>query len=125
MVCGEQKREAKSRFAGKIYGWPFQQGAWCNSRLKQHVFGKISKNTVQYIGIASDEPERFHNLTETKNHHWLLLDGMKICVVDGVKKMDFLVLLMKILQGEVVGFVTIKALDSFGSCGKTIQTYGK
>lgn len=66
MVCGEQKREAKSRFAGKIYGWPFQKGAWCNSRLKQHVFGKISKNTVQYIGIASDELERFHNLTETK-----------------------------------------------------------
>lgn len=66
MVCGEQKREAKSRFAGQIYGWPFRQGAWCNSRLKQHVFGKISKNTVQYIGIASDEPERFHNLSETK-----------------------------------------------------------
>lgn len=34
--------------------------------MKQHVLEKLSKGTVQYIGIACDEPERFHNLTETK-----------------------------------------------------------
>lgn len=43
-----------------------QRGAWCNSRLKQSILSKIGKNCVQYIGIASDEPNRFHNLSETK-----------------------------------------------------------
>lgn len=66
MVCGENRRKAKSKYAGKIYGFPFRQGVWCNSRLKQHVLQKISKNTIQYIGIANDEHGRFHNLTETK-----------------------------------------------------------
>ena len=56
----------KSKCAGKNYGWPMQRGPWCNSRLKQSVLQKIGKSGVQYIGIAADEPNRFHNLTETK-----------------------------------------------------------
>ena len=56
----------KSKCAGKNYGWPMQRGPWCNSRLKQSVLQKIGKSGVQYIGIASDEPNRFHNLTKTK-----------------------------------------------------------
>ena len=59
-------RGEKSQIAGKIYGWPFQRGPWCNSRLKQNVFKKFQKSSVQYIGIAADEPNRFHNLSETK-----------------------------------------------------------
>lgn len=56
----------KSQIAGKIYGWPFQRGPWCNSRLKQSVFGMFPKGAIQYIGIAADEPARFHTLSETK-----------------------------------------------------------
>ena len=56
----------KSKCAGKNYGWPMQRGPWCNSRLKQSVLQKIGKFGIQYIGIASDEPNRFHNLTKTK-----------------------------------------------------------
>ena len=56
----------KSKVAGKNYGWPMQRGTWCNSLLKQSVLRKIGKFEIQYIGIASDEPNRFHNLTETK-----------------------------------------------------------
>ena len=26
--------------AGKIYGWPYQRGPWCNSRLKQAALAK-------------------------------------------------------------------------------------
>ena len=62
MVCHGEK----SYISGKIYGWPFQRGPWCNSRLKQHVLSPTLKNAIQYIGIAADEPNRFHNLTETK-----------------------------------------------------------
>lgn len=61
MVCG-----AKSKYAGNIYGWPFQRGPWCNSRLKQHVLGRNLQGCVQYLGIADDEPNRFHTLSETK-----------------------------------------------------------
>lgn len=124
MVCGENRREAKSKYAGKIYGFPFRQGQWCNSRLKQHVLEKLSKGTVQYIGIACDEPERFHNLTETKNHLWWLLDGQRICVVGGAKKMDFLVLFIKIIQEEVAGSAITKVLDSFGFYEKHTRNYG-
>lgn len=55
-----------SHIAGKIYGWPFQRGPWCNSRLKQRVFEKFQKGAVQYIGIAADEPRRFHSLNGAK-----------------------------------------------------------
>ena len=56
----------KSKCCGKNYGWPIQRGPWCNSRLKQSVLLKIGKSCMQYIGIAADEPNRFHNLTEIK-----------------------------------------------------------
>ncbi len=49
-----------------IWGFPFQRGAWCNSRCKVRPLNSVTKNSIQYIGIASDEPNRFHNLTETK-----------------------------------------------------------
>lgn len=62
MVCHGEK----SYNSGKIYGWPFQRGPWCNSRLKQHVLSSTLKNAIQYIGIAADEPNRFHNLSDTK-----------------------------------------------------------
>ena len=49
-----------------IYGFPIRVGAWCNSRLKVSALEKAQKNAVVYIGIASDEPERFHNLNNKK-----------------------------------------------------------
>ena len=52
-----------------IYGFPCIKGAWCNSKLKMaaiHRANKKTKNSVQYIGIAADEPDRFHNLTDSK-----------------------------------------------------------
>lgn len=61
-------RGARSRTKnGIMYGFPMLTGAWCNSRLKTGCLKKLAnKNTVQYIGIAADEPNRFHNLTERK-----------------------------------------------------------
>lgn len=55
---------------GKIYGFPYApKGHWCTGELKMEAVKKAiksTKNAVQYIGIAADEPNRFHNLTETK-----------------------------------------------------------
>lgn len=50
----------------KQYGWPFQKGAWCNDRLKTKVLDRINANGITYIGIAADEPNRFHSLSSTK-----------------------------------------------------------
>lgn len=44
---------------GKMYGFPYQQGPWCQSRLKIEAINKIKINGIEYVGIASDEPLRF------------------------------------------------------------------
>ncbi len=49
---------------GTLKGWPLIKGGWCR-HLK--VTDRLSpKGSISYIGIAADEPNRFHNLTETK-----------------------------------------------------------
>lgn len=56
------KTEKARKRAGLIYGWPFSvSGAWCNSDLKISAIKKaekFTKNAIQYIGIAFDEPKR-------------------------------------------------------------------
>ena len=49
-----------------IYGFPCILGGWCNDRLKMAALRKCKTDGVQYIGIAADEPNRFHNLTDKK-----------------------------------------------------------
>ena len=53
----------------QIYGFPCIKGAWCNSRLKMAAIRQTPKsdgvtNIVQYLGIASDEPERIERHTK-------------------------------------------------------------
>ncbi len=53
----------------RIYGWPFMLASWCNSRLKMAAIKKCRKTYIgvtEYIGIAADEPNRYHNLSDTK-----------------------------------------------------------
>lgn len=59
--------KAKKR-PGMIYGWPFSvAGAWCNSDVKMPPLKAVEKGgNIVYIGIAADEPNRFHNLSDTK-----------------------------------------------------------
>ena len=61
MIC-----EGDGERGGKIYGWPYQRGPWCNSSLTPHVPGRLLRDAVQYIGIAADEPNRFHSLSDKK-----------------------------------------------------------
>lgn len=53
----------------QIYGFPCTKGAWRNSRLKMAAIRQMPKsdgvtNIVQYLGIASDEPERIERHTK-------------------------------------------------------------
>lgn len=54
----------KSKFNGVQYGWPMQRGQWCLQQLKLPALRKIKG--IQYLGIASDEPNRFRQLSENK-----------------------------------------------------------
>lgn len=58
-VIGGKKRP------GEINGWHFQKGNWCTG-LKTIPLKKIEHGNISYIGIAADEPNRFHNLSDTK-----------------------------------------------------------
>ena len=81
----------KSIYAGKIYGFPMIKGAWCNSRLKMSVLRNFNKpDIVQYIGIACDEPNRFHNLTERKISPLVDFGITEMQCYDICKKLDLL-----------------------------------
>ena len=59
------KSEFRDLSKNGIYGFPYRMAQWCNSRLKVSVLSKIANETkgaIQYMGIAADEPNRFHNL---------------------------------------------------------------
>lgn len=58
---------------GQIVGFPFIIAPECNKALKMGAINRIDRElrrngneVVQYVGIAADEPNRFHNLTECK-----------------------------------------------------------
>ena len=56
---------AKPEYAGRIRGFPLTLGRWCARDLKQAELNKLrSADVIQYVGIASDEPNRFSQLTD-------------------------------------------------------------
>lgn len=60
-------RGEKSKHADCINGFPMQRRNWCVGRLKTEPMAKLQgRNNVIYIGIAADEPKRFHTLTDNK-----------------------------------------------------------
>lgn len=62
----ERKTSKNGNDIHGIHGFPFWLGPWCNDRLKTKVLDKVNCDCVKYLGIAADEPNRFHGLTETK-----------------------------------------------------------
>lgn len=60
VLCGQKR-------PGTIYGWPIPKGPWCNSDVKMPPLDRVERGgNIIYVGIAADEPNRFHNLTDTK-----------------------------------------------------------
>ena len=79
-------RTSNGKRSGTNYGFPMVKGAWCNSDLKVRELRRFerNKNIIQYIGIAADEPNRFHNLTDRKRsplveHDITEAEARKIC----------------------------------------------
>lgn len=79
------KYSERSKWYGNIYGFPCQTKPWCNKRLKIDILKSFDvPNIMQYIGIAADEPNRFHSLTERKRsplveHGVAESEARKIC----------------------------------------------
>jgi len=55
---GEKKIEQGNNKERKGYGWPVMPNRWCTGKKIQAMRRLISKNDVEYIGIASDETKR-------------------------------------------------------------------
>ena len=77
-------RFVKGKWVGNIYGFPALIGNWCNSQLKVRPMEHVFKNNIAYIGIAADEPNRFHSLTDRKisplvEHNITEAQARKIC----------------------------------------------
>ena len=59
------KTMESGKHIGSIKGFPMNLGNWC-TKLKLNALPKAHEDDIMYLGIAADEPNRFHNLTETK-----------------------------------------------------------
>jgi 3'-phosphoadenosine 5'-phosphosulfate sulfotransferase (PAPS reductase)/FAD synthetase len=56
----------KGKNTGRIYGFPYLRGPWCNDRLKVRPINKWQKQAGEYtaiIGIAADETKRIERNT--------------------------------------------------------------
>lgn len=60
------KTKSRTKNNGNIYGWPWRNGPWCQSGLKMPPIRKIERGNIGYVGIAVDEPNRFHSLSDAK-----------------------------------------------------------
>lgn len=82
----------KSKRAGQLRGWPYRRGCWANSFLKIEPFRKaISKDDVQYIGIAADETDRILHHSVRKRvkmplvqQGWTEADCLQWCKQNGL-----------------------------------------
>ena len=79
-------KRAKPEYAGGIRGFAgIVVGNWCNRDLKMSELKKFNKTDItQYIGIAADEPNRLHNLTDLKSsplveHGIVEAEARRIC----------------------------------------------
>lgn len=63
----KKRRGGNEDWVGRIRGFPFIKGPWCNRDLKVNALKKAQKGAdFIYIGIAVDEPERMERLTGNK-----------------------------------------------------------
>lgn len=77
-----KRTKQNAQMQGTIKGFPSLRSQWCSEALKMRVMEKEFRHSVQYIGIAADEPKRFGQLNE-KIRSPLVEHGIteKMCMV--------------------------------------------
>ena len=119
--------EKSPKNGGSMYGWPMRNAAWCNSDLKMRALRKAraEKGNIIYIGIAADEPNRFHNLSDTKKAHLWKLGGPRMIAAAGARATTFYRPSTPPQPVAAAGFATTRAWDSSGYCVRTTRTCGR
>lgn len=86
-----RKRSPKAKHPNEMYGWPTRTTNWCNSDLKMRALRKArpERGNIIYVGIAADEPNRFHVLSGAKRSPlvelgWTEGDCRKWCEENGL-----------------------------------------
>lgn len=116
----------KSKFAGRIYGWPMVRGQWCLQQLKLSALSKCTgKDDSQYIGIAADEPQRFGGLSDTKKSPLVEAGWTEAMCREWYEKNDLLSPIYTTATRGAVGFATIRASTSYGYCAGTTRSIGR
>lgn len=65
-----KRKNGNENWIGKIRGFPFVLGPWCNRDLKMKAINEANKSInggINYIGIAVDEPKRIARHETKKN----------------------------------------------------------
>lgn len=123
------KQYEKGGKIGKIWGFPFLRGPWCNTRLKTRPLKKYTKTIGTYtevVGIAADEKKRIGRKTVQGKFLPLVEYGVtekqafEICKRGGCCPL----LTAEEERGLGAGFVTISGFQSCGGCGKNTRNYG-
>lgn len=119
-ILGGEKRP------GEIYGWPFPKGPYCNSDVKMPPLDKIEHGNIVYIGIAADEPTRFHNLTDTKRSPLVDAEWTESHCRDWCEKNDLLSpIYTTAARGGAAGSATTRAWISCGCFAGIIPNIGR
>lgn len=115
---------------GRIYGFPFLRGPWCNTRLKTRPINAWQKSAGEYtavVGIAADEKARADRKTVNGKFLPLVQYGItesaafEICKRGGFCPRHT----MEAAPAWGAGFATIKGLQSCGGSEKSTRRYGK
>lgn len=108
-----------------IYGFPCVKGAWCNSKLKVAALKSAQpKGSISYIGIAADEPNRIHRLSETKRSPLVEAGWTEEMCRQWCVENDLLSPIYTTATRGGVGSATIKAFSNCDCCGKNTPNIG-
>lgn len=115
----------KGKHTGSIKGWPMQKGNWC-LKLKLTALQQmgLKPDSVQYLGIAADEPNRFHNLTDTKKSPLVEAGWDEAYCRKWCEENDLLSPIYATATRGAVGSAIIRGSNSCGSSAGTILIYG-
>lgn len=131
-VFYRRKSTMAKKNPGQIRGWPMRGGpggAWCQGDVKLPALRKINNKrrdrNVMYLGIAADEPNRFHSLSDKKRSPLVERAGQRPTAAAGAKRMTCCPQSTPRLQGAVAGSATTRVWISCGSCGRTTRSCGR
>lgn len=114
----EKRKGGNSEWVGENRGFPFIKGAWCNRDLKVAALRKAQKGAdCVYIGIAADEPSRFHNIAGNQKSPLVTAGWNEAYCRKWCEENDLLSPIYTTAARGGAGSATIKGWGSLDFCG--------